>query len=138
MKKVFWDGRWCTLTDTGLVGRRCDPPEADDEVWEAAEHGFQPKGGEKKIQPGEEGIPPPIRPGPGMSEYKVITQRDEFFGSKFNPEKLEEYINIYAADGWRVVSVTATDVGSFWGSFWNKGGGAVRQELVVLLGRTVK
>jgi len=34
--------------------------------------------------------------------------------------------------------MTATDVGSFLGSFWNKGGGAARQELVVLLARIVK
>jgi hypothetical protein len=75
--------------------------------------------------------PPPA----GSCEYKVITQRDEFFKSKFNPEALEELINQYAAEGWRVVSMTATD--SFFDSFWAKGGGAARQELVVLLERKV-
>jgi Domain of unknown function (DUF4177) len=75
--------------------------------------------------------PPPA----GSCEYTVITQRDEFFKSKFNPEALEELINRYAAEGWRVVSMTATD--SFFDSFWAKGGGAARQELVVLLERKV-
>jgi hypothetical protein len=37
----------------------------------------------------------------------------------------------------RVVSMTATDVSSFWGSFWSKGGGAARQELVILFEKTI-
>lgn len=72
-----------------------------------------------------------------MKIYKVITQRDEWFKSKFNPELLQACINEHASRGWRVVSVTATDVGSFFGSFWQKGGGATRQELVVLLEKDV-
>ncbi len=72
-----------------------------------------------------------------MRLYKVITQRDEFFKSKFNPEALQNLINKYASDGWRVVSLTATDVGSWVGSFLGKGGGASRQELIVLLERKV-
>lgn len=79
----------------------------------------------------------PRRVPPGACEYKVITQRDEYFQAKFNPESLERMINMHAADGWRVVSMTATDVGSFFGSFWSKGGGSARQELVVLLERKV-
>jgi hypothetical protein len=80
--------------------------------------------------------PDPRAPPPGTRVYKVITQRDAFFASKFNPETLEKLLNQHARDGWRVVSMTATDVGSFFGSFWAKGGGATRQELVVLLERT--
>jgi hypothetical protein len=79
--------------------------------------------------------PPVEPPPPGTRIYKVITQRDEFFASKFNPEGLERLLNQHAREGWRVVSMTATDVGSFLGSFWGKGGGAARQELVVLLER---
>jgi len=93
---------------------------------------------EVEVETGEEIQPPPPKPPPGTKEYKVLTQRDEFFQSKFNPEKLEALINRYALDGWRVISMTATDVGSFWGSFWAKGGGASRQELVVLLERTIE
>lgn len=81
----------------------------------------------------------PPSPSPkGTRQYLVVTQRDEFFKSKFNPEALQELLNSHAAQGWRVVSMTATDVGSFLGSFWGKGGGSARQELVVLLERTVE
>ncbi len=79
-----------------------------------------------------------VNPPPGTRIYKVLTQRDQFFQSKFNPESLQALINIHAVEGWRVVSMTATDVGSFWGSFWGKGGGASRQELLVLMERTVE
>jgi hypothetical protein len=80
-------------------------------------------------------VPPLPPPPPGTRVYKVITQRDAYFASKFNPEALEQLLNQHAREGWRVVSVTATDVGSFFGSFWAKGGGSARQELVVLLER---
>jgi hypothetical protein len=76
---------------------------------------------------------PPPPPPPGTRMYKVVTQRDEYFQSAFNPEVLQTMLNKMALDGWRVVGMTATDVGSFMGSFWAKGGGAARQELVVLL-----
>lgn len=89
--------------------------------------------------PRHEAAPPaaqvvePRIPRAGSCEYKLVTQRDEFFKSRFNPEALEELINRYADDGWRVVSMTATD----FGSFWAQGGGSARQELVVLLERKV-
>lgn len=76
-------------------------------------------------------------PPSGTKQYKVLTQRDEFFKSKFNPEVLQHVLNLHAIEGWRVVSMVATDVGSFLGSFWGKGGGSSRQELIVLLERTV-
>lgn len=92
-----------------------------------------------KAAPGPAGYCPDHLAGltPGARVYKVVTQRDEFFQSKFNPEALEQLLNQHARDGWRVVSMTATDVGSFMGTFWGKGGGAGRQELVVLLERVV-
>lgn len=34
-----------------------------------------------------------------MKEYKVLTQKDRFFGGKFDPEKLESAINSYASAG---------------------------------------
>ena len=70
--------------------------------------------------PAPAGTVPDVPP-PGTRLYKVITQRDEFFRSKFNPEALQELLNRHARVGWRVVGLTATDVGSFFGSFWNKG-----------------
>ena len=30
-----------------------------------------------------------------MKQYKVLTQKDRFFGGKFDPEKLEATINSY-------------------------------------------
>ena len=37
-------------------------------------------------------------------EYKVLTQQDRRWSGKFTPENLEQTLNSYAADGWRVVS----------------------------------
>ena len=37
-------------------------------------------------------------------EYKVLTERDALFSGGFDPEKLEQTLNSYAVDGWRVVS----------------------------------
>lgn len=103
--------------------------ETGREVWWRGER-FLPKGGVTVPD-----APDPKAPPTGTRVYKVITQRDAFFASKFNPEALEQLLNEHAREGWRVVSMTATDVGSFFGSFWGKGGGAARQELVVLLER---
>ncbi len=75
----------------------------------------------------------PKRPPPGTREYRVITQRDEFFGGKFDPMKLQGLMNREAASGWRVVSVAAADVSTFWGSFWT--GRGARQELVIVMER---
>jgi hypothetical protein len=73
--------------------------------------------------------PPPPPPPPGSTTYKVLTQRDEWFMGKFSPEKLEEAVNAYAAEGWRVISVATADVGSFFGSLAGNG----RQEIVVFM-----
>jgi Domain of unknown function (DUF4177) len=37
-------------------------------------------------------------------EYKVLTERDKRFSGSFDLESLEEALNGYAAEGWRVVS----------------------------------
>jgi len=36
-------------------------------------------------------------------EYKVLTQQDRRWSGKFTPENLENTLNSYAAEGWRVV-----------------------------------
>jgi hypothetical protein len=59
--------------------------------------------------------------------YKVLTQKDRFFGGKFDPQKLENALNSYAEQGWRIVGVATADIPSF-------GGG--RQELVVVMSRS--
>lgn len=61
-----------------------------------------------------------------MKQYKVITQRDKYFGGKFDPEKLEQLLNAYAAEGWRVITITNQDLAH---GFKSNG----RQELVVIL-----
>jgi hypothetical protein len=60
-------------------------------------------------------------------QYKVLTQKDKFFGGKFEPKKVEEALNAYAGEGWRVVS-TAT------ASFQSMLSGN-REELIVILER---
>ena len=62
-----------------------------------------------------------------MKEYKVLTQKDKWFSGKFDPEKLEEGLNAYASQGWRVVSATTAQ---FPGMF-----SANREEMVVILER---
>jgi len=61
-----------------------------------------------------------------MKEYKVLTQKDKWFSSKFDPEKLEEAINAYAAQGWRVISMASASIPGLSGS---------REEMVILLER---
>jgi hypothetical protein len=37
-------------------------------------------------------------------EYKVLTKEDRRWSGKFSPENLEQTLNSYAAEGWRVVT----------------------------------
>jgi hypothetical protein len=60
------------------------------------------------------------------SKYKVLTQKDRFFGGKFDPEKLEKAINSYAAEGWSVVSVATASIPSLTGT---------REEMIVVMER---
>lgn len=127
--KTFWNGKWHLVVKERL-GPKCDDfVDGVDRKWVAdgAFGDFRPDG----PAPAPRAPPPP--PPPGTRIYRVVTQRDEFFKSSFNPSALQALLNELSLDGWRVVSMVATDVGSFLGSFWGKGGGAARQELVVLL-----
>ena len=45
-------------------------------------------------------------------EYKVLTKEDRRWSGKFSAETLEQTLNSYATEGWRVVSSFA--VGSPW------------------------
>jgi len=62
-----------------------------------------------------------------MKEYKVLTQKDKWFGGKFDPNQLELALNSYAEEGWEVIT-TAT--ASFPGFLNNN-----REELITILGR---
>ena len=60
-------------------------------------------------------------------EYKVLTQKDRWFSGKFNPETIEQALNAYAQQGWRVTyAVTASFPGFF---------SANREEIVIILER---
>jgi len=127
--KIQWKGKWHLITAKGKLGDPCEPlVEGEDQQWVPdGAFGDFVRTGPSPISKPERRMPP------GTRMYRVITQRDEFFKSSFNPEALEDLLNELSLDGWHVVSMVATDVGSFLGSFWAKGGGASRQELVVLL-----
>ena len=62
-------------------------------------------------------------PGP-MKKYKILTQKDRFFGGKFDPEKLEDAINSYAPEGWQVCAVSRATF---------PGPGSGREEMIVIL-----
>jgi Domain of unknown function (DUF4177) len=62
-----------------------------------------------------------------MKEYKVLTQKDKWFSGKFDPERLEQALNAYASQGWRVVAATTAQFpGLFSGN---------RDEMVVVMER---
>lgn len=61
-----------------------------------------------------------------MKQYKVMSQKDRFFGGKFDPEKLESAINSYAEQGWSVVSIATASIPSF---------GSSREEMIVVMER---
>ena len=56
----------------------------------------------------------------------VLTQKDKWFTSKFDPALLEEALNSYAQQGWRVVGVTTAGIG---------GAGGNREEMLVIMER---
>jgi hypothetical protein len=45
-----------------------------------------------------------------LKEYKVLTQKDKWFSVKYDPEKLEQAMNAYAAQGWQVISVVTAEM----------------------------
>lgn len=62
-----------------------------------------------------------------MKQYKVLSQKDKWFSSKFDPAALEAALNSYAEQGWRVVS---SFCGEFPGALGNK-----RNETIIILER---
>lgn len=61
-----------------------------------------------------------------MYEYKVLSQKDKWFSGKFDPTLLEQAINAYAQQGWRVISCATADIPGF---------GGPRQEFITVLER---
>ena len=61
-------------------------------------------------------------------QYKVLSQKDKWFSGKFDPALLEQAINAYAQQGWRVISCATADIPGF---------GAARQEFITVLEREI-
>lgn len=59
-------------------------------------------------------------------EYKILTQKDRWLGGKFDPMKLEQALNSYAGEGWRVVTAATAAFPTLTGS---------REEMIVVLER---
>ena len=62
-------------------------------------------------------------------EYKVLSQKDKWFSGKFDPALLEQAMNAYAQQGWRVIGCATADIAGF---------GTTRQEFVTIMEREVK
>lgn len=59
-------------------------------------------------------------------EYKVLSQKDKWFSGKFDPILLEQALNAYAQQGWRVIDCATADIPGF---------GGPRQEFITVLER---
>lgn len=59
-------------------------------------------------------------------EYKVLSQKDKWFSGKFDPMILEQAMNSYAQQGWRVIGCATADIPGF---------GGPRQEFLTILER---
>lgn len=61
-----------------------------------------------------------------LYQYKVLSQKDKWFSGKFDPMVLEQAINSYAQQGWRVIGCATADIPGF---------GNARQEFITLMER---
>ena len=61
-----------------------------------------------------------------LYEYKVLSQKDKWSTGKFDPETIEEVINDYAEEGWRVLQFVTTTIPGF---------GGAREEMIIILER---
>ncbi len=61
-----------------------------------------------------------------MKEYKVMSQKDKWLSSKFDPAQLEKGINAYAEEGWQVISIATATIPGITGS---------REEMIVVFER---
>lgn len=62
-----------------------------------------------------------------IREYKVLTQKDRWFGGKFEPQKIEQALNSYAQEGWRLAAAATANFPAVF-----SGG---RDELIMILER---
>ena len=59
-----------------------------------------------------------------MKQYFVITMKDKWFSGKFDPERLQNALNEYAQQGWRLTTCATAEA---------KG----RQEFIAVMERDV-
>ena len=59
-------------------------------------------------------------------QYQVLSQKDKWFTGKFDPLVLEQALNAYAQQGWRVIACATADIPGF---------GSARQEFITVLER---
>jgi hypothetical protein len=135
--KTFWKGGWHLVVQQnpsdakGRLGVPCPIfVEGTDVRWVA--DGVYGASGHF-VRAVDASLPVLPLPRVGDRAYKVLTQSDPSFAGKFSPGRLEEILNEMGVDGWRVVGVTASDRATWFGS----ADGGARQELVVVLERTV-
>ncbi len=60
-------------------------------------------------------------------EYKVLTQKDKWFSGKFDPAQLEQALNAYAKQGWRLRGVATASIPALIGG--------ARDEMIFVLER---
>ena len=60
-----------------------------------------------------------------MKQYKVVSQNDSAFSGKFSPDRLEDVLNKYAKEGWRLVSTIRSQFPSMLGG--------IREAVVLIL-----
>ncbi len=65
-----------------------------------------------------------------MKQYKILTQKDKWFSGKFDPQRLQDALNAYAQQGWRLVACTTAEIPGF-------GLSAVREEFIAVMERDV-
>lgn len=63
-----------------------------------------------------------------MKEYKVLSQKDKWSSGKFDPALLEQALNSYAKQGWRLVSAFSANIPGMFGD---------RDEAVMILERDI-
>ena len=63
-----------------------------------------------------------------MKQYKVMSQKDRWFGWKFDPEQLEKALNSYAQEQWECKAIATASIPSF---------GGTREEMIFILERDV-
>jgi hypothetical protein len=62
-------------------------------------------------------------------EYKILTQKDRWFGGKFDPNRVEQALNAYAQEGWRLSEAVTASFPAFFSQN--------REELIIILEREV-